>query len=155
MICFAKGISNGVAAIGTVVGKADIFQPAFDEAWLISTFGWTPLACAAALKTLQIHQRDHTAEMAEQKGQYIKDKLSNYVGERLTEVDGLGLELGLRFDNAETATMVQQLCFKNGLQIIVGGGHNIQLMPPLNISKNLLDEGLEILIKQIKSLGGP
>ena len=152
MICLAKGISNGIAAIGTVVGKADIFQPAFDEAWLISTFGWSPIACAAALKTLQIHQRDNTAKMAEQKGQQIKDELTPCVGKKLIEVDGLGLELGLRFDSAETSTAIQQSCFNDGLQIVVGSGHNIQLMPPLNIPQNLLDEGLEILVKNIAKL---
>src|SRR3989344_6078363 len=52
MIVFAKGISNGAAAIGTTVGPSDIFEPAFTDAVLISTFGWTPIACAAALRTL-------------------------------------------------------------------------------------------------------
>ena len=153
MICLAKGISNGVGAIGTVVGKAEIFEPAFDQAWLISTFGWTPLACAAALKTLQIHQRDDTAAQATQKGQYIKDKLALHLNDKLIEVDGLGLELGLRLDSPDSATILQQSCFADGLQIVVGSGHNIQLMPPLNISMALLDEGLDILIRNLTKLG--
>jgi acetylornithine/succinyldiaminopimelate/putrescine aminotransferase len=51
MIALAKGISNGAAAIGTVVGKSEILESAFTDTVLISTFGWTPVACAAALKT--------------------------------------------------------------------------------------------------------
>ena len=55
MIVFAKGISNGAAAIGTVVGRSEIFIPATDA--VLIPIRVTPVACAAALKTLQIHQR--------------------------------------------------------------------------------------------------
>jgi len=48
IIVFAKGISNGAAAIGTAVGRSEIFEPASADAVLISTFGWTPIACAAS-----------------------------------------------------------------------------------------------------------
>jgi len=88
MIVFAKGISNGAAAIGTVVGKSKIFEPAFSDAMLISTFGWTPVACAAALKTLQIHQRDKMWEVAEKKGTYITEKLSPFIGDKLLSIRG-------------------------------------------------------------------
>ena len=78
MIVFAKGISNGAAAIGTVVGNSTIFESAFDDAMLISTFGWTPLGCATALQTLRIHERDKTWEMAEEKGKYVMERLNAY-----------------------------------------------------------------------------
>ena len=150
MVIFAKAIANGVVGLSTVVGNDKIFREAFDSAWLISTFGWMPVACAAALKTLQIHQRDNTADMAEKKGRYIIEKLTPYVGDKLIEVDGLGMEIGLRFKDDETAYAMQKTCFGKGLQMVVGGGNNIQLMPPLNIPDDLLDEGLAILIDQLK-----
>ncbi|MCL1963031.1 aspartate aminotransferase family protein [Candidatus Saccharibacteria bacterium] len=150
MLVLAKAIANGAAGLSTVVGNDKIFREAFDEAWLISTFGWMPIACAAALKTLEIHQRDNTADMAARKGRHIIDKLNPYVGDKLIEVDGLGMEIGLRFKDDATATAVQQSCFDNGLQLVVGGLNNIQMMPPLNIPDEMLDEGLDILINQIK-----
>jgi len=147
MVALAKGISNGAAAIGTVVGKSDIFEPAFTDAVLISTFGWTPVACAAALKTLQIHQRDKTYEMAKEKGAYITKRVKKHIGEKVTGVRGWGMEIGIQCKDAETAQAIQKASFADGLHVVVGSGKNIQLMPPLTISQELLDEGLEILTK--------
>ena len=150
MIALAKGISNGASAIGAVVGKSEIFEQAFAESVLVSTFGWTPIACAASLKVLQIHLRDKTWEMAEEKGKYIKEKLRAYVGNILVDVRGMGLEIGAQFRDVKTCQRIQQACFSNGLHVVVGSGDNMQIMPPLNISKELLDEGLDILIKNLK-----
>lgn len=150
MIAFAKGISNGAVAIGAVVGKSEIFEPAFTDAVLISTFGWTPIACAAALKTLQIHQRDKTWEMAEKKGKYIVEKLKAFVGDMILGVSGKGMEIGLRFRDPETCTRVQKAAFADGLHVVVGSGNNMQIMPPINIPQEILDEGLDILVSHLK-----
>lgn len=147
MIVFAKGISNGAAAIGTVVGKSKIFQETFPHVNLISTFGWTPIACAVALRTLQIHLRDKVWESAERKGKYIMEKLRGVEG---IDVRGMGMEIGITLKDFETAKKVVDLAFKKGLQICVGNENNIQLMPPLNIPQEILDEGLEILIKALR-----
>lgn len=149
MIALAKGISNGAAAIGTVVGKSTIFEPAFADAVLISTFGWTPIACAAALETLKVHQRDKTWERAEEKGRYITDKIKAFVGSKAVSVRGLGMEIGIRCKDAETAENVRKAAFAEGLHIVVGSKNNIQLMPPLTISQEILDEGLEILTRHL------
>lgn len=150
MIALAKGISNGSSAIGAVVGKSEIFEKAFSESILVSTFGWTPIACAASLKVLQIHLRDKTWEMAEKKGNYIKEKLKNHISEILVDVRGLGLEIGAQFKDAETCSRIQKACFADGLHVVVGSGNNMQIMPPLTISQELLDEGLNILIKNLR-----
>ncbi len=150
MIALAKGISNGASAIGAVVGKSEIFEKSFSESILISTFGWTPIACAASLKVLQIHLRDKTWEMAEKKGNYIKEKLRAHLGEILVDVRGLGLEIGAQFKDAQTCSRIQKACFAEGLHVIVGSGNNMQIMPPLTISPELLDEGLNILIKNLQ-----
>ncbi|MBI4137258.1 aspartate aminotransferase family protein, partial [Candidatus Roizmanbacteria bacterium] len=65
IVTFAKGISNGTAAIGAMVTSIKIAEEVFDKTNLTSTFGWTPLACAAALKTLQVHKRDNVWDQAE------------------------------------------------------------------------------------------
>jgi len=152
MIVLAKGISNGAAAIATVVGKSKIFEPAFDDAVLISTFGWTPIACAAALKTLQIHQRDKTWKMAQQKGNYIIDKLNALKGNAVSTVRGMGMEIGVRYKDAKTAQLIQKEAMAEGLHVVVGSAENMQLMPPLTIPQELLDKGLDILSRVITKL---
>ncbi|TSC85947.1 MAG: acetylornithine/N-succinyldiaminopimelate aminotransferase [Parcubacteria group bacterium Gr01-1014_8] len=150
MIVLAKGISNGSVAIGTSVGRRDIFEKAFPDAMLISTFGWTPLACAAALKTLQVHQRDKTWDMAEKKGAYIMKTIKKDLGGVVVAVRGKGMEIGVQFKDAETCVRVQRSALSGGLHVVVGSGDNMQLMPPLTISEEQLDEGLHILIEQIQ-----
>jgi len=147
MIVFAKGISNGVAAIGTVVGNAEMFKSTFPYVNLISTFGWMPIACAAALKTLEIHKRDKIWEDADKKGKYIISKLNNIDG---VGVRGLGMEIGVTLKDSTVAREVIDSAFSRGLHLVVGSENNIQLMPPLNIPQDLLDEGLEILINVLK-----
>lgn len=149
MVALAKGISNGAAAIGATVGKTEIFEAAFDDAILISTFGWTPIACAAALKTLQVHQRDKTHEMSEKKGAYIKDTLKPFLGGTIVDIRGMGMEIGVQLKDTEEAKRVQKAAFADGLHVVVGSGDNLQIMPPLTISQELLEKGLDILSRHI------
>lgn len=130
MIVFAKAMSNGASAIGTVVGKSEIFDPTLSYTQLISTFGWTPVACAAALKTLEIHQRDKVWLEAERKGKYMMEQLRPFVGDVLTDVRGIGLEIGIEFKNAETCRRVVDAAFEKGLHCVVGSEEVMQLMPP-------------------------
>lgn len=150
LIVLAKGISNGAAAFGAVVGKSSIFEETFPYINLVSTFGWTPIACAAALKSLEIHLRDKTWEQAKEKGEYIMQKLRPLVGESIVDLRGLGMEIGISLKDEETARKVIDSAYKKGLHIVVGSGNNLQIMPPITIPQDLLDRGLEILIKIIE-----
>lgn len=149
MIVLAKGISNGAAAIGTVVGKSDLFESTFPYINLISTFGWTPIACAAALKTLEIHEREKTWQQAEIKGRYMMDKLKNL--EEQFDIRGKGMEIGIRIKDSETARRIIDNSFKKGLHVIIGSEDNLQIMPPLTIPQELLEEGLDILISELRA----
>ncbi|TSC75076.1 MAG: putrescine aminotransferase [Parcubacteria group bacterium Gr01-1014_30] len=150
MIVLAKAISNGAAAIGTVVGKSALFEQALNDAVLVSTFGWTPLACAAALKTLQIHKRDKVWEMAKVKGNYIMEVLKKNIGGKVIAVRGKGMEIGLEFTDAKTCEEVRRKAFANGLHIVTGSQNNMQLMPPLTIPQETLEQGLDILVRGIQ-----
>lgn len=151
MIVLAKGISNGAAAIGTVVGNSELFKATFPYINLISTFGWTPIACAAALKTLEVHQREKTWEQAEVKGKHILEKLKSLLNGPIVDLRGKGMEIGITLKDSEIARKVIDKSFEKGLHIVVGSDNNLQIMPPLTIPQELLDEGLEILINQIQS----
>ena len=150
IVVFAKAISNGAAAIGTAVGRSDVLRSAFSGAALVSTFGWTPIACAAALETLRIHERERMWETAERKGEYVMRTLREAVGDKLVGVRGKGLEIGLQFRDEATCTAVQKSARAHGLHVIVGSREHMQIMPPLTIPQELLDEGLDILMKQVR-----
>jgi len=153
MLVLAKGISNGAAAIGTVVGNAELFRSTFPYVNLISTFGWTPVACAVALKTLEIHQREKIWEQAQMKGAYITERLRKLDNPAILDVRGQGMEIGLTLRDAETARKIIDAAFKKGLHVIIGSDNNIQLMPPLTIPEEVLKEGMDILADSLTDLG--
>ena len=154
---FAKGISNGGAAIGALAVKRDIIEPVQADTMLISTFGWTPVACAAALATLRVHVRDKMWEQSEQKGEWLKQELHKRLkgNPAFGGVRGMGMEIGLicidnhRQPDINFADEVCRHALKNDLYLSLGDVGCIQLMPPLTTSQNVLAEGVRILVESI------
>jgi 4-aminobutyrate aminotransferase-like enzyme len=160
IMTLAKAISNGAAAMAAVVTNKDLLEPTLPYVNMTSTFGWTPIACAAALATLQIHQRDKVYEQARTKGQWLLEELSNQLAThpKVGAVQGIGLEIGISFvtnqekqesDHAFAAEVVTQ-ALKNGLHITCCSQNVIQLMPPLIIPESDLQEGVAMLIRSIE-----
>lgn len=163
IVTFAKAISNGAAPIGAMVTRDDIAETTLAKSILVSTFGWTPVACAAALRTLQIHQRDKVWEKATRDGEYIVSRLKRELQDhpKVGNIRGIGMEIGIdivtdkrtkEHDPATVEKIVQQ-AFKRNLHIVCDHHSNIQLMPPLTIERTTLDEGLTRLIESIKAIG--
>ena len=163
IVTFAKAISNGAAPIGAMITRGDIAEATFAKSILLSTFGWTPVACAAALRTLRIHQRDKVWEKAKRDGEYIVSRLKKELEDhpKVGDVRGLGMEIGIdivknkgtKEKDAEGVEMIVQQAFKRDLHIVCDHQSNIQLMPPLTIERTILDEGLARLIESIKAIG--
>ncbi len=159
---FAKGMSNGVAPIGAMVTTKTIADKTCDKTTLISTFGWNPPSCAAALKTLQIHQREKIWEKSKKDGMYFINLLKKELDDdsRVGDIRGIGMEVGVDFvksksskePNEAFAQKVITKAYKNGLHLVLGSGGNIQLMPPLTIEKSVLDKGIEIFVNSVKEL---
>ncbi|MBL7159482.1 aspartate aminotransferase family protein [Candidatus Microgenomates bacterium] len=159
IVTLAKGISNGVAPIGVMVTTNEIAKKGYAAANLQSTFGWMPVACAAALKTLQIHIRDKVWLKAEKDGNYLlkalKKELKNHP--KVGDIRGKGMEIGIDFvknkktkeKDPEIIEKIVEKAFSRGLHIVCDHDSNIQLMPPLIISRKDLNKGLDILVKTI------
>lgn len=161
IVTFAKAITNGGAAMGAMVTNDEIGQAAADKGIFVSTFGWTPVACAAAVQSLRVHQRDIVWEKASQDGDYVVERLNRELAGHpaVGDVRGIGMEIGIDFvkDRAtkerdtERKMQIVQRAFERGLHVIGDNQSTIQLMPPLTIDRQTLDEGLDILIDSIKS----
>jgi len=162
IVTFAKGMANGAIPIGAMVTKADIAEATFAKTILVSTFGWTPVACAAAQRTLQIHQRDKVWEKARRDGEYIVSRLKQELAHhpRVGDIRGKGMELGIdmvknkagKEKDAEVVETIVQDAYKRGLHIVNDHASTIQLMPPLTIERKNLDEGLARLIECINAI---
>jgi acetylornithine aminotransferase len=152
IVTLAKGLSNGVAAIGAMVTTTKIAENTYKATNNSSTFGWMPISCAAAIKTLQIHQRDKIWEQSHREGEYLKSALSRELKDHphVADVRGVGMEIGIQFIKGQVDKIVD--CARDkGLHLVCDHTTVIQLMPPLVIDRKTLDKGIDILISSIKS----
>jgi acetylornithine aminotransferase/acetylornithine/N-succinyldiaminopimelate aminotransferase len=132
-----------------------------------TTYGGSPLACAVALKILDVIQREKLADNARQVGDYLKSGLQalaqKYPGVIQT-VRGLGLMLGIELapkipnlpgDSSKTqAVRFANLLHAAGLLAIPAGGQIMRFLPPLNLRQVEAEEGLKLIESVVARLAG-
>jgi acetylornithine/N-succinyldiaminopimelate aminotransferase len=147
VVSLAKGIAGGVPMGACLArGKAADILVAGDHQ---STFGGNPLACAAGLVVLdELVKPGFLAKVAE-KGDYMRTKVSAWKLPCIVDVRGKGLMIGIditgRVSGSATAADIQLACLKAGLCISTAGPQTLRFLPPLVITMEEIDEGLEIL----------
>jgi acetylornithine aminotransferase/acetylornithine/N-succinyldiaminopimelate aminotransferase len=130
-----------------------------------TTYGGSPLACAVALKVLEVIQGEKLPANVEKVGQYLKSGLQQ-LGHKypgiIQNVRGLGFMLGLELAPnigklPGDATKTQAVRFANllhaaGLMVIPAGAQILRLLPPLNLRQSEAEEGLKIIETAVNSL---
>lgn len=109
-----------------------------------STFGGNPLACAGGNAVLDTVLSDGFLDEVNQKGYYFYQKLTEMP--EVDHVDGLGLMIGVQLKSKD-AHDVAKACLDKGL-LILTAKEKLRFLPPLNITYEEIDSGLEI-IKEI------
>jgi acetylornithine/N-succinyldiaminopimelate aminotransferase len=148
VMTLAKGLGSGVP-IGTCItaGKAaGLFKPGNHG----STFGGNPLACTAALTTLNILEQDKLLAHTERLGTFIRQGFATALQgvNGLQEIRGQGLMIGVELDRP-CGDLVKQALAK-GLLINVTADSVIRLLPPLILSQDEAQQLLDILCPLIK-----
>ncbi len=143
-IGMAKGLGGGfpIGAIWIGEGTCDLFQPGMHG----TTFGGTPLACAAALATLDVIEREKLCEHVSRASGPWHAALRALAAEfpaQLTGMRGLGFMVGLQF-TSDVVPYVAALR-EAGLLAPLAGGNVVRFLPPLNTSVDDLDESVRIL----------
>ena len=143
IICLAKGIAGGVP-MGLVMTKPEIMD-AIKLGEHSSTFGGSPLACAAGSATIEALTTDGLVDNAAKTGKYFKEKLMGLKEKHkvIREVRGLGMMLGveLRFE-------VKDVLFdgiSHGLLMLYSGRNIIRLLPPLVMDEATVSRAVEIM----------
>ncbi len=153
MLTFAKGLGNGMS-IGGVVASAEVMDAL--PANSISTFGGNPMSTAAAMANLEYLIENDLQTNALKVGARLKAGLDDIAEEvpQIIEVRGKGLMLGVEFADPATASPaaaiageVMEEAKKEGLLIGKGGlyGNTLRIAPPLSLTEEEADEGLEML----------
>lgn len=148
ILCSAKGIANGLP-LGAIIAPASIMNwPPGSHA---STFGGNPVACAAALASLDLLEEKYMAN-AVRRGEQLIHGL-NAIATRypmIREVRGKGLMIGAEISRQgqpapELRDTVIQQAFERGLLLLPCGRSTLRFCPPLCLTRRQVEIGLEIL----------
>jgi 4-aminobutyrate aminotransferase/(S)-3-amino-2-methylpropionate transaminase len=166
IITMAKGIAGGMP-LSAITGRADLLD-AVHPGGLGGTYGGNPVACAAALAAIGsmeeydlVGRARHIEAVATGRLRDLQAELSgttevSVIGEIRGRGAMLAIELvhaGSKEPNPELTKAVASACLKEGVIILTCGtyGNVIRLLPPLVITDELLNDGLDVLAAAIKA----
>ena len=144
IITVAKGIANGFP-MGAV-----LISPKFEAVYgqLGTTFGGNHLACAAALAVLDVIEGEGLIENARVVGEHLLSEIKSLNNERIKEVRGRGLMIGIELD-VPYKEVRQRLLFDEHVFTGCAGTNVLRLLPPLCLSLADADEFLEKIQKTL------
>ena len=152
ILLVGKGIASGMP-LGAMVAREDLMT------WEIgahgSTYGGNPLSCAAALATIDLIE-DGLIENAERVGSFLLDGLRHMQARRplIKEVRGLGLMIGIEFQDHDTMIAVEQAAFRRGLLVLGAGDDVVRMCPPLVFRTDQAETALEVFEEAVAEAGG-
>jgi len=159
IVCVAKSIASGMP-LGAMIAKASIMD--WEGGSHASTFGGNPVSCAAASAVIDVIQNEGLRENATKQGAHIMKRLEELKEESeiVGDVRGKGLMIGIELveDKAgkkpasEKAAEVMMQSWKRGVAVITCGKSTIRIVPPLIITRELADAGVDIIVDSIKQV---
>ncbi|PPL20403.1 4-aminobutyrate--2-oxoglutarate transaminase [Microterricola pindariensis] len=155
LVVTAKGIAGGLP-LSAVTGRAEIMD-APQIGGLGGTYGGNPLACAAALATIETYEEDGLLERAAEIGAIVREVFgaAQATDARIGEVRGLGAMMAIELVDAATGepdaaltARVATATHALGVIVLTCGtyGNVIRFLPPLAIGDELLREGLQVVL---------
>ena len=153
IIILGKALSGGVLPVSAVMCDNDIMMT-ISPGQHGSTFGGFPLACKVASAAMKVVIDENLAEKAEKLGEIFRARMKEINSPFIKLIRGKGLlnAVEIQPHNGKTAYEVCIEMAKNGLLAKPTHQHIIRFAPPLVISEDQLNEGLDIFEKSIKSL---
>jgi 4-aminobutyrate aminotransferase len=156
IVCSAKGIASGMP-LGVMFAREHIMD--WPKSAHGNTFGGNPLACAAALATIELLENGYLQNTVDL-GLYAKSLLEGIMARHpsIGQVRGLGLMLGVEFvqdrQTKEPAEKLRDLvienAFKLGLLLLGCGKSTIRIAPPLSVSRREMEEAMAIFEEAIR-----
>ncbi|WP_163505609.1 aspartate aminotransferase family protein [Fodinicola acaciae] len=156
----AKGLASGFPLSAIAAPAATM-----EKAWPGSqggTYGGNAVACAAAVATLDVIQSENLVENARVQGARLLAGAAKFAGEHkeIGDVRGLGLMVATEFTAADgtpdaaAATRVHAAAAENGLLLLTCGpyGNVVRMIPPLVVTGEQVDEGLDLWSKALSAL---
>jgi 4-aminobutyrate aminotransferase len=163
IMCMAKGIADGFP-LGAFTVTAEIGD-AFTPGDHLSTYGGSPICCAAAMANIEVMQEDKLPEASAARGEQLMARLNKFkeTCSLVGDVRGKGLMIGIELvkDADKTpapdeAKAVRAKCLENGVMVGVGGilANVVRLQPPLVLTEEEADRAADILEKVLMEVAG-
>lgn len=151
IMTLAKSLGGGIMPIGATIASAEVANAYRGRPLLhTSTFGGNPLACRAALASLQVMQEEDLARRARESGENLLDRLNSLVEEfpdMLAEVRGLGLMVGIEFQEDKFAGSAIFEMVRQGVIAVytLNQPKVIRFEPPLNVETGEIERAVNAL----------
>jgi 4-aminobutyrate aminotransferase len=150
----AKGIASGMP-LGAMVARAGLLE-SWSKGAHGSTYGGNPVACAAALATIDLLERG-LVENAAARGAQAMSGLARIQARHpalVRDVRGKGLMIGIEFDTPEHAEEVQWACFTRGLLVLECGRSTVRMAPALVVTEDEMTVALRIFGEAVAAVAG-
>jgi 4-aminobutyrate aminotransferase len=150
----AKGIASGMP-LGALIARAELLET-WGPGAHGSTYGGNPVACAAALATIELLQNG-LIENAGIRGDEALVGLRSLAARfpaLITDVRGKGLMIGIEFDTPEHAEEVQWACFERGLLVLECGTSSVRMSPALTVTEAEMGTALRIFGDAVAGVAG-
>jgi len=147
VVTFAKGVAGGLPMGGFLVHER--CKDVLGLGMHASTFGGNPICSAAALAVQDILD-DHTLQEVKRKGAYLRAQIEALHMDCLGETRGLGLMLGVEVKKGFSNRELAETLMKHGLLVLTAGHNVLRLLPPLTITQEELDRGLQIFATTLR-----
>jgi 4-aminobutyrate aminotransferase len=150
IVCVGKGIASGIP-LGAIISRKSV------ATWPLgshgNTYGGNPIACAAALETIDLIKTQYMQNAAEM-GSYALDVLTEIMARHASigQVRGIGLMIGVEFvkdriskePDHDLRERIVDLAFERGMLTLGCGKSTIRIAPSLSVNKTEMDEGLAV-----------
>ncbi len=139
---FAKALGGGLP-LGAVVGRAEVVEAAAPGT-IGGTFGGNPVACAASLATMKVVESDGLCARADEIGELVSERFRGRAG--ILDERGMGAMRAIEVGPGRAGEVCRRALDAGVLLIPAGArGEAVRLLPPLNISREDLGFGLDVL----------
>src|SRR5262249_44227606 len=153
IVTSAKGLAWGLP-LGAFIARDEIMT-----AWGVgahgSTYGGSPVPCAAGLATLEVVRSENLLQNSTELGADLLEglrKLHANQPETVTDVRGVGLFIGVEFPDGQVANRVQNRCFEKGLLVLEAGENVVRVPPPLVLRADEAETGLRLFSEAVAEI---
>ena len=148
----AKGIASGMT-LGALIARAELLET-WGPGAHGSTYGGNPVACAAALATIELLEGGlvENSRVRGDQAQAGLGILADRFPALITDVRGKGLMLGIEFDTPDHAESVQWACFERGLLVLECGKSSVRMSPALTVSEAEMVTALRIFGEAVEAV---